>query len=1160
MPYLRIQRLDGTTENRELSRTHQLSVGRQTFNDLCVPEADVQPFHCRIGWNKSSFEITAATSLGVEVNSTSVAHVNLKQGDVIRIGSLDLIFEEAPFPASNDDSKSQITFAPAPAIPTAAIPASSIPKKPKPTVAPIPAPVEELSSFEGEVLMESDDSLESPPVLMRAGSRGHAVSKPDRRREKEESGRPANRKRPGEEEVIKSPLVLGLTFGGLALLLITGIFWFLISREQATHLYERAVAELQGGQYLQSIASFEKFLAQNPRHGMRRPAERGLGEANIMKEISGGAPSWKRGLERLNEYIRDHRSEPDFAEMHPTLFRIADQISLGAAKSAETVRDPEFLAISKEAQSLIERYADPAAPPVGTIGRISEQRVKAERAIEKQRTFDQAMSVVDQAIANGKPMDALSERERLVRLFPEFSDSKRVKESLKKSLELEKSVVSIDETEIPAERTDETPPKPEPILPYSHVRSRTDESAQGRLVYVVAKDSCYAIDSLTGELAWRRVVGLGTPFFPVTIAGAQSSLLLFDTRKQALVACQTATGKLIWSQPLKAQVIGSPLVHEGQIYQPIEGRSLVRIDVDSGRISARVKFSQNLATSPTLSRDGTHLIVPGEMAMIYSLSLRSTSTLPALSVVATTFTDHAAGAVVAPPLSLGRLLLICENDRADSARLRLWDAGNPTQSLTELDSARTNGQVRDVPVLRGNQLVVPSTGEQFAAFAVTDDAGRAGISPIGQYRADQARMSDQLNAPLFVALGADGQFWSAGTAFRRFEIASDSIRMDSNSTAAGIASQPLQMEGDYFFVGRKPRFTDAVTFSAIDREKLVSPWRCIVGDTPLELLATRDEGIFWVGESGSLYTLGKNRLMQGGGDSKAGTDIDLPANILKPIRATALHDQRMVVSAVGDTKTLILFNNSGQLTTKYPLPDLLEADPVLLDDGLVLPLPGRLKYLPLSSTKKSVQDWIDPVGEVQQHRWAYLVRIDDREFIACESSGRLSRIQLRQGDAPHLAEVAKLQLDHPIDVRPILRGDSLYLADSAGNCRQLNVRSFDIDGQRQFAPPIRRLWSVDKTTLISAGDGKLYCLADGKALPENWTFEINQLEPIGQAIIEGDSVWIGCRDGTILVLNAKTGAVTRRINLPQSLSLGVRRIKDTMIAVAVDGTIYRIEQ
>lgn len=1148
MAYLKIQRDDGSTETLDLSHSQPINIGRQPLNDLCIPEHGVRSLHCRIGWNKTNYEITAGSSQGVDVNSTTVASATLKHGDVIRIGSVDLIFEDGArkkhTPATDRKHRQKVKIE-----------------------ATTEVPAEDLSLFEGKVLTESQELMEEffdEDLSSVKSSREQPRELPTLKRRETEykpSPKSANRQlRPGEQEILRSPLVLGLTGGGLVLLLVTGVFWFLMAREQANKLYERAAGELSSGQYQPAIASYEQFLKQYPNHGQHRQAERGLAKAFVLKEISGASPSWNRGLERLNELIQAHRSEPDFADMHSDLFQYAEQISLGAAKSAESARDAELLSVSKEAQTLLERFADPANPPTGTVARISEQRTKAERAIDKQRTFDQSMKIVNDAIANKQPMEALSERERLVRLFPEFINARRVKEALQKSLDLEKSVASVDVTEKTADTADDPQPGKDAILGLLHSRSRTDESSQGRLVFAVARDSCYAIDAVTGELVWRRVIGTDSPFFPISnTTAAVPSLLLFDTRSDAMVACDLATGKLIWKLPLGARAIGNPLLHEGQIYLSLEGNSLVRIDVDSGRLSATAHFSQRLATGPVLARDGKYLLVPGEMAMIYSLTLHSTATNPILSTAATTFTDHAAGSISAPPLSMGRLLFICENDKADSARLRLWDASNPAESLVELSSTNVRGQVRDAPVLRGNQLVVASSGEQFAAFAVTDDPGRAGISPIGQYRADQARVGELPPSPLFIALGSDGQFWSAGSAFRRFEIISDTIRMDSNSSAPGIASQPLQQSGDFFFVGRKSRYSSAVTFSAIEREKLVNPWRCIVGDTPLELLPTRDDGIYWVGESGTIYNIGKNRIGQGGIELKAGVDPELPPNVTRPLRATALPDRRMIVAAAGETKVLHLLNNSGQLTGRIPLPDMVEADPVLIDDGLVLPLPGRLKVISLSGDKKSTQDWIATVGETQRSQWTHLVRIDGRELIACDSNGAVLQIQYRKGDTPHLAEVAKLQFEQPVEIRPVLRDKFLYVADAAGHLRKLNVQSFDTDSEVTLPAPIRQLWSFEPLTIVATGDGKLHSFADGKELNELWTFESGPLEPLGPIVTKGDDLWLACRNGTILVLNSKSGEERRRIELPQQLSLGLRQIKDDLFAVAIDGTLYRVE-
>src|SRR5262249_23314165 len=66
--------------------------------------------------------------------------------------------------------------------------------------------------------------------------------------------------RPGEQEVLRSPLVLILGGGTLALLLAALTLWFVIGREAASEKYSRAVAALDSRQYPQAISLFEEFL------------------------------------------------------------------------------------------------------------------------------------------------------------------------------------------------------------------------------------------------------------------------------------------------------------------------------------------------------------------------------------------------------------------------------------------------------------------------------------------------------------------------------------------------------------------------------------------------------------------------------------------------------------------------------------------------------------------------------------------------------------------------------------------------------------------------------------------------------------------------------------------------------------------------------------
>ncbi len=1181
MPLLKLQYPDGSEQERELSRSQPLSIGRQSFNDVCVAEDGVGAMHCRISWNKTAFEVTAATASGVDVNGTSVARATLQSGDTLRIGSLDLVYLDSQA-GYTDDEDSGIRFKvveqaarakadlPLKLVPPIPEPKSSSradkPKRPPELpIEPPPKPVEDMSLFMGAVYTESqalpvaafDDEDDDDDSSQRTLSRSSRSSSNDSSSKKGSPvlSVPTGRRRPGEQDIFTSPLFMGLSIGGVVLLLVTGIFWFLMAREQTSRLFAQAQSELANGQPVQAAASFEAFVKTYPRHALRRQVDRGLDQALVQKETTGAAPAWKKGLEQLQKLISNHRAESDFAELHPVLFKLSEEIAIGAAQTAESARDAQLLIVSDEARSLMERYADPTNPPTATLARIKTAKDSAENAIGKQNTFDSAMTAVETALASKQPIVALAEREKLVRRFADYANLKRVKTALQKSLDLERSVIATDETERAAETNEEESALASPALGLFHTRSRTEEVSAGRVAYAVAKDSCYAVDTVTGELVWRRVIGLDAPFFPLLAKATQPSLLLYDARRQSLLCCQPTSGKLIWRLKLDGRPRSAPLVHEGQIYLPTDDRALCRVDLDSGRLTAKVVFSQNVLGPPALSHDGGHLLMAGELAMIYALTMRP------LGAAAMTFTDHAAGAITAPPLSMGKLLLLCDNDQADSTRLRVWNAEQPAAPLVELTGehmtgARVSGSVREPAVLRGNQLVVPSSNEHLAAFSVTDEAGRAGLAPVAQYR-----VKGGYGGPMFVALGPDRQFWAASSAFRRFEIGADTIRMDQNSQAPGIASQPLQSVGEQFFVGRKAPFHDATTFSAVDRERMTSPWRTVVGAEPLELVAARGAGgSVAVSEAGQTVLLGPNRLKQGGFDLKAATELELPAGVKQPLRASRLHDGRIAVAASGETTHVWIVNGSGQADALFKLgnEDVVEANPVLFDDGLVVPLIGRLKLLPLGSNKKAVQDWLAPAGEQPAPHWRFLTRLDGNELIACDETGLLTRIQLRATDVPHLAGASKLQLAQPVDVAPGLRGEAFFVADASGAVKQLNARSFDIDGQRTFESPVRGVWSVGESLLVWSGDEKLHAVTPGRELPERWSLALTNRRPAGAPVEWSGRIWVACRDGLVVALEPATGVESQRIELPQTLSLGLRVIGDDLFAVACDGSLYRL--
>ena len=101
---LEIQYLSGDTELRPLETGQSVSIGRADSCDICVDEEDVGQLHCRISWNGTAWEVKAANLDGVEVNGQLIRETVLLDGDVIRVGSLDVRLAGVGGPADDGNA------------------------------------------------------------------------------------------------------------------------------------------------------------------------------------------------------------------------------------------------------------------------------------------------------------------------------------------------------------------------------------------------------------------------------------------------------------------------------------------------------------------------------------------------------------------------------------------------------------------------------------------------------------------------------------------------------------------------------------------------------------------------------------------------------------------------------------------------------------------------------------------------------------------------------------------------------------------------------------------------------------------------------------------------------------------------------------------------
>ncbi len=1166
----------GDVEHRDLSRTQPLSIGHQSFNDITIEDEGVGPLHCRIGWTKTGYEVTAAGNDGVDVNGQLVQHAILKDGDVLRIGQWDLVFQDSDSSRRKRDKQQEHDMQRGKNKESGGAKKSkngAEPKSPKNSGREVESGAEEdLSLFEGPVIAESiAEMLADAEIIPESQgelsslmsihnpSASEIPSDEDARASEKSSFVPkevkrqvsaalrGNRVRPGEQEILKSPLVLGLGGGGLIVLLVTATIWFLMGRDTTRRLYERADQELNEGRYSQAILTFDEFLKNYPGNSRAPLARIGLGKARIQKELSGATPSWKRGLEELEDFLEEHRNDADFKSLHPVICDYAEQIARGAVKTAEATRDSSLLQISADAARRLEQFSDPQQPPVATLEQIRVGTEQAQAAIRKQQTFDAALAGIEQAFQVKQPISVLRERSKLLQSYPDLASHKRIREALQQAVDMEKSVVSITNLDQAAATTETVIPPAEFTVPLYHTRSRTEEAASGRLAYAVAKDALYAVDVVTGESVWRRLIGAQTPFFPLLTSGSQPGILVGESHPAGLALRQAETGQLIWRQTLPAALRGAPLVYNGEIFVAVTGRLLLRLDLDTGRLKEQITFSQDVVGPPTVAPGEDDLLIAGETALIYGLSLRP------LEVVAVTFSNHPTGAISVPLLPMGKLVLMCDNDRLESSQLRVWDAGKPREPLIEVDTQRIAGQVVDSPMLRGSQLVVAATGERLYAYTVSDDPAKKGLASIGRYQVQEG-----YRGPMQLALGPDQQFWMASSAFRRFEVTNDSLRLDQHSTAPGIAAQPLQFVGDQFFVARRPLYSSAVIFTQVDRDRMAGSWRTILGAKVLAWTGSRNGGLVAVTEAGTIVLLSPARLQQGGLELRGSVELELPADLAEPLQAAKLSEGSLACWSHGPQPKLWLINNQGQIEAEHKLDAPLDAAPILLKGGLILPLPGRLKWLSHSRGGQRVEDFVAPVADGAAVRWKHLVALDEKEFVTCDQTGRLSRIQIRQDNVAYLGEAASFQLPQPVDVSPVLQNGELWISDAAGAVRRLDGRNFDVKAERALPHPVVGLWADGDQRLVQLTTGRLASLSDADGLPDLWTAELETIRLLGPPVRIGESLHWVSREGWHLQFDGKTGQELKRERLPQTLGQGLLPAGSWLLTAAEDGTIYRL--
>jgi outer membrane protein assembly factor BamB len=1183
MPILEIRRSSGKKETRELVAGTPLLIGQQVMCDIRVEGSGVAPVHCRISLGAKGFEVAAATPAGVWRNGKLVASARMKPGDTLRVGDAEIVFDPAPPPPpapKRNDVTEDLEIVSMDNIPLA--PTEEPPPRRK-----APAPVEEEEFDDGprlDALLEDEEAAPRPsPTLLPRLTSSDALPARDFEEQPASETKPSSRRtayedetrgpgwwrglrsrvgagptRPGEEAMTKSPLVLLLSGGAVLMALLAGIIWFILVREATEKQFKLAMDAKEAGTFNEAIPKLEAFVKEHPHHSHAQEAKLALATAKVEQYTSGASPNWEEGLKALNDYITFYRDSNDFKDDQspPRLFlsKAASDLAMGAAKRIVTDRKRAMLDIVAEAGKLVELYRPDDDLKKQFTDDLAAAMRAAEAAVIEQETLDDALSKIDDAVATADPVPALDARRRLLDRYPNLFANRDLTRRFEKVLKLEQERVLRDETVQAAETKDRDQATAPAVTLLRRTRARSDETPSGKTVFALGQDSCFGFDSTTGDPKWRRPLGLDPPFFPIVVNTTVPGLLMFDSRHNDLILVHQHTGALVWRQSLGDPPSGRPLVHEGQIFQPTSGAKLLQIDLDSGKIHARLTFPQKLASTPVLSESKNHLYVAGHQAIVYVLTRRP------LGCVAIFDLGHAPGSIQAPLLAMGRYILIAENDRLNSSRLRLLDTQPKEDKPAVVGDARIDGQTREEPVVRGKQLFVPSGEERITAFTVSEGDSQKVLTRVAAFQSPKPQ-----GGRIFLSTGPDDQFWMASSSVRKFKLMTDRIAPDKEAITSGVSSQPMQAMGSALFIGRRSLFSRAVSFTSVDRDSMNGQWQATFGGRILECTgpSPTDGSIVCVTEAGDLFRIVPGKLPAIGNafDLQSIGQLNPPEGLTDGLQAKLLADGRVVVHCGEPEPHMWVVNTEGNISLNRPLEPKspLQTHPLPLSGGWVMPVPGRLQITGKSGTKP-FEDFLAPLGGKDPLRWLQVAGLDDKQLVVLTENSRLARLQVRTDPVPHLAEASQVTIGHPVDVDVLVDRGRIIVADSKGRVLQLDGASLETQAEAPLDKPASQApWLVNERVFVESGRDQLVSCDPANKLAAEWKLPLGGVSLAGPPLVWKDQLVIALRDGQVWQVDPKTGEKRASLHVGQALAFGPRSLGEAILVGTLDGSLLSVQ-
>ncbi|MEZ6044764.1 MAG: PQQ-binding-like beta-propeller repeat protein [Planctomycetaceae bacterium] len=174
------------------------------------------------------------------------------------------------------------------------------------------------------------------------------------------------------------------------------------------------------------------------------------------------------------------------------------------------------------------------------------------------------------------------------------------------------------------------------------------------------------------------------------------------------------------------------------------------------------------------------------------------------------------------------------------------------------------------------------------------------------------------------------------------------------------------------------------------------------------------------------------------------------------------------------------------------------------------------------------------------------------------TSGAVGRYEFTSEGSSYFREITPYDLRVPVDVKPVVAGDKLYVATSDGKLQVIDSNSLTVTSTVNLpAPATEALW-VTRDTLLVQADNKLFGFSMGEELTEKWSVSLTGGPIVVKPTVKGDSIFTSDLSGRILSIELENGNLTEMARLDVPLVLPLFTFGNEVLAATVDGSLYRL--